>query len=361
MTRPFNESQNTPNFIAGATFIHPQDKKNAEHQTDGFKLPGIIDVHFHGAFGWDFAFGDIDKIGIMLDQLVITGMTGVFPTLLTCAEEQRLQALADIAQVAKTRRQLPIIHGIYLEGPFLAPSRRGSHPQELLEKPSIELLKKWQKAASGLIKLITVAPELPGAIEFISKACEMGIVVALGHSAANWDTTEKAIDAGASHVTHLFNAMPPFHHRQANMLSHILSRRDLCIEIIGDCEHVVPEIVKFTCGIQENSQIIFVSDAVAPAGLADGEYEFYGTRLSRCGDRCCLPGGNLFGGATLLPDCLRRLNQEAELAWGLLGTSVWRNPCRLMKINLPKTEVYFDKDMTWLASKNDHSWYTRVR
>lgn len=360
MIKLFNESENTPSFIADATFIHPQDKKNAEDHADGFKLPGIIDVHFHGAFGWDFAFGDAGRISAMLDQLVTTGITGIFPTLITCAETQRLQALADIAQVATTRRQLPIIHGIYLEGPFLAPSRRGSHPSEFLEKPSIEQLKKWQKAANGLIKVITVAPELPGAIEFISKACEMGVVVALGHSAADWETTEKAVEAGASHVTHLFNAMPSFHHRQANMLSYILSRRDLCVEIIGDCEHVAPEIIKLTCGIQENSQIIFVSDAVAPAGLADGEYDLYGTRLSCHRYRCCLPNGNLFGGATLLPDCLNRLSKEAGLAWGLLGESVWRTPSRLMQINLPKTEVYFDRNMHWLASRNGHSWYTRI-
>jgi N-acetylglucosamine-6-phosphate deacetylase len=357
MTKAYIESRHTPDYLVRNTFIHPQDKLSIDYPVDGFKLPGIIDIHFHGAFGWDFAFGDCDKIEAMLDQLLVTGLTGVFPTLITCGEEQRLKALSDIAKVARSRQTLPIMHGIYLEGPFLAPSRRGSHPENFLMKPSIELLEKWQKAADGLIKLITIAPELPGALEFISRASEMGVITALGHSAADWKTTEMAVEAGARHVTHLFNAMPGFHHRQANMLSFIMGRRDLSIELIGDCEHVAPEILRLTCNMHENSQIIFVSDAVAPAGLADGEHELYGTHLSKCGRRCCLPDGNLFGGATLLPDCLNSLNTSAELAWGLLGTSVWRTPCNLMGIKPPDTEVYFDQNMRWLASRQGNTWY----
>ncbi|PKL45243.1 MAG: hypothetical protein CVV41_03890 [Candidatus Riflebacteria bacterium HGW-Riflebacteria-1] len=358
MTELFTESRSTPDFLIRNTFIHPQDKPNIDYPVDGFKLPGIIDIHFHGAYGWDFAFGDVDKINAMLDQLLTTGITGIFPTLITCSEEQRLQALADIAQVVKTRQRLPIIHGIYLEGPFLAPSRRGSHPEEHLMAPDIELLKKWQKAADGLIKIITVAPELPGALDFIAAARKLGIITALGHSAADWATTEKAVEAGATHITHLFNAMPAFHHRQANLLSYVLANRDLSIELIGDCEHVAPEIIKLVCNLHENNQIIFVSDAVAPAGMPDGNYQLYGTHLIKSGCRCCLPDGNLFGGATLLPECLNRLSEQAGMAWGLLGTSVWRTPCNLLDLKTPDTEVYFDQNMQWMASRHAHTWYS---
>jgi len=358
MTTPYIESKSTPDFVIRDTFVHPQDKSNIDYPVNGFKLPGIIDIHFHGAYGWDFAFGQTDKLNIMLDKLLITGMTGVFPTLITCSEEQRLQAIADIAQVAKTRRQLPIIHGIYLEGPFLAPQKRGSHPEEHLLLPSLELLKKWQKAANGLIKIITVAPELPGALEFISQAKSMGIVTALGHSAADWETTEKAVEAGARHITHLFNAMPAFHHRETNLLSYVLTRRDLSIELIGDCEHVAPEIIKLACNLYDNNQIIFVSDAVAPAGLSDGDYSLYGTHLIKSGCRCCLPDGDLFGGATLLTECLSRLNKQVGLSWGVLGTSVWRTPCNLFEMKPPDTEVFFDQRMQWQASRHEHVWYT---
>lgn len=359
MTNLYTEKSNIPEFLLHKVCIHPQDKKTIDSPVDGFKLPGIIDIHIHGAYGWDFSFGDQAKINAMLDKLLITGMTGVFPTLITCSEQQRLKALQDIAQVAKNRRQLPIIHGIYLEGPFLAPERRGSHQQELLLLPDIELLEKWQKAANGLIKIITIAPELPGALEFIGKARAMGITIALGHSAADWETTEKAVEAGANHVTHLFNAMPAFHHRKANLLSYILTRHNLSIELIADGEHVAPEILSLACNLHENSQIIFISDAVAVAGMPDGEYHLYDSNLSKKGQRCCLPDGSLFGGATILPECLNQLSDKTSFAWGLLGTAVWRTPCNLLGIEPPDTETFFDLDMHWLASRHHHTWYCK--
>ncbi len=356
----FTETRRQPICLHGKNFVHPQDKQAADAVIDGYKLPGIIDVHFHGAFGWDFAFGDADRIEEMLDQLLAKGMTGVFPTLITCPEEQRLQALADIASVARRRKRLPMLHGIYLEGPFLAGEKRGSHPENCLMKPTMASFEKWQKAADGLIKIITVAPELPGALEFIAEVTRIGVTVALGHSNADWATTEKAIAAGASHVTHLFNAMPALHHRQPNLLSHVLANRKVNIELIGDCEHVAPEIIKFVYGLFESSQIILVSDAVAPAGMPDGEYQLYNTSLIKSDCQCCLKGGGLFGGATLLIDCLPKLAERAGLSWGLLGTSAWRNPCDQFNIRPPETEVFFDTKMQWLATRFNHqTWYSR--
>lgn len=352
------EHKTKPAGLKGKTFIHPQDKLLADTQIDGFTLPGIIDIHFHGAYGWDFAFGNPEKISVMLDQILAEGITGLFPTLITCSEEQRLLALRDIAAVVRARSRLPVIHGIYLEGPFLSPQKRGSHPEQYLMLPSMKLLEKWQKAADGMIKLITVAPELPGAIEFIKEAVKSGVIIALGHSAADWDTTAKAIEAGARHVTHLFNAMPALHHRQPNMLSCILANRDLSIELIGDCEHVAPEMVKLVFSLYENNQLILVSDAVAPTGLEDGEHHLYNTVLTKSGCRCCLSNGNLFGGGTMLSACLKRLNEKAGISWGLLGTSVWRNPCKLMEIEPPDTEVFYDNKMNWLASRHNQSWFS---
>lgn len=356
----FVESSKQPDWLQKMSFVHPQDNRETEVRIDGYKLPGIIDVHFHGAFGWDFAFGNTDEIEKMLDQLLASGITGLFPTLITCPEEQRLKALADIAAVAKRRKHLPTLHGIYLEGPFLAPAKKGSHPESCLALPSMELLERWQKAAGGLIKIITVAPELPGALEFITAATRSGVTVALGHSNADWETTKKAIAAGARHVTHLFNAMPVFNHRQPNMLSYLLANRDLYVELIGDCEHLAPEIVKFIFELYEAGQIILVSDAVAPTGLADGNYSFYGEQLVKTRNRCCLCGGNLFGGATLLSACMPRLVDKAGISWGLAGAATWRNPCRQFKIQPPETEVYFDSAMNWLATRfGKNKWYTR--
>ena len=351
------EGQQKPDFLTIKNYIHPQDKAVAGTQGEGFRLPGIIDIHFHGAFGWDFCFGNAEKLEIMLDKMLKRGITGVFPTLITCSEEQRVNALKDIAQILRTRTRPPLMHGIYLEGPFLSPARRGSHPENELLLPDFTLLEKWQEAAEGNIKIITIAPELPGAIEFIRQATEIDVICALGHSDANWDQTQAAIDAGACHVTHLFNAMPALHHRKPNLLSCILNNKNLSIEAIGDGIHVADELLRLIYGIYESDQIIITSDCVATAGLCDGDHNFYGRRLLASNNSCRLEDGNLFGGGAILTDTLKRLGEEAGFAWGLLGTSVWRNPCRLMGIEPPDTEVFFDESFNWKATRFKGHWY----
>lgn len=349
--------KNMPARITGGAYIHPQDQQVPDACLDGYRLPGLIDIHFHGAFSWDFSFGGCKEIDEMLDKVMRTGLTGVYPTLITVSEEARIRALKDIAQVCKQRKSLPIIHGIHLEGPFLAPSRRGSHPLEYLMEPDLSLLDKWQEAADGLIKIITIAPELPGAMPFIKKASEMGITISLGHSDADWKTTEEAVVNGARHVTHLFNAMAPLHHRHPGMLTHILAERNLCVEIIGDCRHVAPETVRLVYNLFENNQIIVVSDAVAACGLTDGLHQLYDQTLKVQQGCCYIADTQLFGGSTILIECLARLNVEAGIPWGLLGTSAWRNPCTLLNLEAPDTEVYFDTEFNWIASRLEDQWF----
>lgn len=361
MSEAFKILSECPEIVSKHNYFHPQDMRITEDSGDGFKLPGIIDTHFHGAFGWDFSFGNSEKINNMLDNLLCTGLTGVLATIITSSEEQTLKAIKDITEVIKTRKILPIVHGIYLEGPFLSKAKCGSHQVELLRNPSIELLKKYQEAAEGNIKVITVAPELPGAIEFIKEAVSMGIRVALGHSAANYETTQKAVEAGASIATHLFNAMPQLHHREANILTYILGHRDLYIELIADCEHVCPEMLGLTYSFYESSQILLISDSMATTGLADGEYDFYNTRIVKKGTKCQLKTGGFFGGATTLPQSLNIIANKTPMTWGLLGTSAWRIPTNVYDLNAHDTEVFFDSNMNWVCSSMDKKvWFTKA-
>ncbi len=360
MAQAFKILAERPDFIKDNNYFHPQDCKSIESSEDGFKLPGIIDAHCHGAFGWDFSFGDSDKINKMLDQMLCTGMTGVVATIITSPEDQTIKAIKDIVKVVKNRKALPIVHGIYLEGPFLSKEKCGSHPVECLRNPSIELLKKYQEAAEGLIKVVTVAPELPGAIEFIKEAVAMGIVVALGHSAADFATTIKAVEAGATVVTHLFNAMPSLHHRDANILTYVLSHRDLAIELIADCEHVCPEMLSFVYSFYEPSQIILISDSMATTGLKDGEYKFYNTEIVKKATRCQLKAGGFFGGALTLPESLKIMAEKTPMSWGLIGTSAWRNPLNHYNLKSHETEVYFDSHMNWICSLLDkNTWFVK--
>ena len=186
----------------------------------------------------------------------------------------------------------------------------------------------------------------------------MGITVALGHTNADYKTTAKAVEAGATIVTHLFNAMPQLHHRDPNILTYILSHRDLAVELIADCEHVCPEMLSFIFSFYEASQIILISDSMATTGLNDGEYDYYNTKIVKKGTRCNLKSGGFFGGATTLPQSLKIMSEKTYMSWGLLGTSAWRTPINHHHLKSRETEVFFDSKMNWICSSLDKKhWF----
>lgn len=356
MSNLYQVSSKKPTIIKDSRFVHPQEKRETDSDF-GYTLPGVIDVHFHGCNGWDFAFGDEDKINQMLDYVLTKGLTGVVPTIMSCPETHLEKVLMDLHKVIDQRKTLPIIHGLHLEGPFLSPNKCGAHNKHFLQSPCIKKLQHWQRLSGGNIKVITVAPELPGAIEFIKEAVKMGIKVSLGHSEADWYTTAKAVEAGATCVTHIFNSMSRFHHRQPNILSYALLNKDLYYELIGDCEHVSPEIVQFLLHSCEASKLLVVSDSMAVTDLEDGWYDFYDEKIAKTATLSRLANGNLFGGALMLPSCLKRLADKAQISWSTLGQSVWRNACDFLEIESPDIQVYFDKNMVWQATKYKEEWY----
>ncbi len=324
---------------------------------DGFRLPGMIDLHIHGAYGFDFTHGGPDRIEATLDKLIECGLTGIVPTLITCPEGARIQALADLKTVALRRRKPPRILGIYLEGPFLSPHRCGSHPPALLMKPDLEALKRWQNAAGGLIKLITIAPELDGAIEFMSAARRMGVIPAIGHTDADHETTCRACPEGIGHVTHLYNAMRPFSHREPSVLSALFQQPRVTVEIIGDGIHVAPEIVAMTYRIFGARRISLISDGICPLGMPNGTYEAYGQKLIVEDGRCALESGKLFGGGLPLIEALRVLSRRAGLSLRDLALSVGFSPAAALGIELPAGDVILDRELRWLATHFDGKWY----
>jgi len=349
-----------PDFLAGCsirdlTMPTPPESLPAE----GYRFPALIDLHIHGGFGWDFSYGDPDRIEDMLDAFIPTGLTGVVATLITCGEEQRMKALGDIAMVAMRRRKPPAIMGVYLEGPFLSPERRGSHPEKLLMKPDIEAVLRWQRQAYGLIRLVTIAPALPGAEELIAELPRHGIRPAIGHTDANHGTTLRALESGVDHVTHLFNAMRPFTHRDPSPVSAVFTYHDVMVELIADGIHVAPEIVAMTSSILGPERLVFISDGVCPLGLPDGEYDAYGTRLDIRNGRCTYVGGHLFGGGKSLLDCIPILHGEAGLPLDEIADGTGANPCRAIRAEMPPGDVILDKQFRWQATHFGGVWYWR--
>lgn len=350
-----------PDEILCKTYRNAETASNKDELREiyGFRFPGIIDIHIHGAFGWDFSWGNKAKIEQTLDKLLECGYVGIVPTIITSSEDQTSSALADITAVAKNRIKPPKIYGIHLEGPFISLDKRGSHCTEYIKsKFDFELLKKWQNIAEKKIKLITLALELPNALESIQKIQnELGIYVSIGHSNCSYKIAKSAFELGCWHVTHMYNAMPSFHHRESTLLNAIFHQRDLAVELIGDCIHVAPEVIEFTFKYFSSKRISIVSDAVMPTGLPDGLYKAYDNTIRKIGGACYLENGQLFGGASLLLDCAKKIFSKTDISLSDISHSLFYSPCNALGVNPPKTDVLVDSEFHWLATKVDGIWY----
>jgi N-acetylglucosamine-6-phosphate deacetylase len=237
--------------------------------------PGFVDIHIHGADGAlceDAAAESLERISAALVRYGVTGFLATLATLPPAALEAAVRTIAATASSLPGARIL----GIHLEGPYLNPLRAGAQSVRDMRSPSIEELDRLQDLCGELIRLVTVAPELPGAVPFIAAVRERGLVVSLGHSDASAGDVLLAVGAGATHVTHLFNAMRPLHHREPGIAGAALTDDTLSIEIIADGHHVAPRMIDLTFRCKPKGKTILVSDAVAALGLPDGACTMFG-------------------------------------------------------------------------------------
>ncbi|MDP9374761.1 MAG: amidohydrolase family protein, partial [Chloroflexota bacterium] len=243
-------------------------------------LPGFIDLHIHGAGGADAHAGEIAPLAAFLPRC---GVTAFLPTLAADAEARTLDALRAIARVrdeqARDNAGGALILGAHLEGPFLNPARAGAIPPEHLRPADPVRAGRLLDAAPGLVRLMTVAPDAPGAIDLIPELARRGVVVSLGHTAADYGLFRRAVDAGARHTTHLFNAMTGLHHRAPGAAGAALTDDRVTVELIADGEHVHPAMLALAIRARGVDRVALVSDAVGPAGLPPGEYRWFGRRV----------------------------------------------------------------------------------
>jgi N-acetylglucosamine-6-phosphate deacetylase len=245
-------------------------------------VPGFIDLHIHGAGGHDVMEGNARALDRIASVVARYGTTSLLATTVTAPAEETCHSLEAIARYIRshengqdvTPRSRPAaeILGIHLEGPFIAKARRGVHPAEAIAKPSIESLDKFLKAADGLVRILTLAPELPGAMEMIAHAVAQKIVVALGHTDADYEQARAAIQAGARHAVHFYNAMRPFTHRDPGIVGAILTDPEVTAEVIADLVHVAGPAIQVLIGTKGFDTVLLVSDGIAATGMADGHY-----------------------------------------------------------------------------------------
>ncbi|RUQ09221.1 N-acetylglucosamine-6-phosphate deacetylase [Curtobacterium sp. HSID17257] len=267
-----------------------------DHVTEvtGTVLPAFVDLHAHGALGQDFASCSVDEARAAAAHhaargtahLVASIATGTVPD--TVAALHRLRPLVDDGTLA----------GLHLEGPWLAPARRGAHAVGLLHPPTPDEVDLFVDAGGAALRIVTLAPELPGALDAVRRLVASGIVVAIGHTDADGDQVRAAVDAGATLVTHLFNGMPPLHHRAPGPVGVALSDERLTVECIVDGHHLDPVTVDLVRGAA-GDRLVLVSDAMAATGCADGSYRIAGSEVVVADGVARLADGSSLAGSTI--------------------------------------------------------------
>jgi N-acetylglucosamine-6-phosphate deacetylase len=280
---------------------------------DAVLAPGFIDIHMHGGAGLDLMSASLAELPRLNKFLTAHGVTGYFPTTVaapldeTCSALDRLADAIQAARVSHSAKSddlqaLPL--GIHLEGPFLSHKRRGVHPPENLLEPTLEIFERLWQAARGQVRMMTIAPELPGAIEVIVEAARRGVCVSIGHSDAISETAQAAVKAGVRHATHTFNAMRPLDHREPGILGEALTSERLSADIIADGIHVAPEVVKLFLRAKGLERAVLITDATAAAGMPDGIYQLGPIEVEVKNGRCTLHGetGDKLAGSVLTMD-----------------------------------------------------------
>ncbi len=294
-------------------------------------LPAFFDIHVHGAASFDFMRANAAEIDAVGRFLATKGVAYYLPTTLTGPLDTTLRALETLAAAIHRQTPLDVAKplGINLEGPFLCPAKRGAHPLDQLRAPSIELLSRYQEAAAGQIRLITIAPEMPGALEVIAYAAAQGIRVSLGHSNATAAQTEAAIAAGAVSATHTFNAMRALDHREPGIAGTVLDRDDLFAEAIVDGVHVHPALVRLWFRSKGAERAILITDGMSATGMGDGTF-MLGDLSVEVRDGICLSHGVLAGSVLTLDRAVANLREMAGTALPVAVRLASRNPARML-------------------------------
>lgn len=273
-----------------------------------YVIPGLVDVHFHGCVGEDFSDATPDGLQKIADYELSQGVTYLCPAGMTLPEDQLTAICRNTAAHRAKHSGGAEVVGVHLEGPFLCTAKKGAQNADYLHDPDIPMLKRLQDAAEGCVRLVTVAPEQPGAMEFIQAAVNMGITVSVGHTVADYDTAKAAFEAGASHATHLYNGMPGLHHRLPAVIGAAYEVPSVQPELICDGVHIHGAVVRLTFGLFGAERMVLISDSLRATGMPDGEYPFGGQMIEVHGNRATILGHpeTLAGSVTSLMGCLRQ-------------------------------------------------------
>ena len=302
--------QEDGSFLEQALYINDHrlvDK--AEYQDDGkvidaeglLVLPGLVDIHSHGAAGEDFSDGNPEGLKKILQYEKRCGITSYCPTSMTFPKERLRQIFASI-KGAQTEDGATVV-GINMEGPFLDPAKKGAHVEKWIAAPDVAFVRELNQDADGLVRLVTLAPNMDGAEEFIKEMHEE-VCISLGHTAADYDCASRAMKLGAHHVTHLYNAMQPFGHRAPGLIGAAMDDPECMVELICDGYHIHPSAIRAAFRMFGPERVILISDSMRATGMENGTYELGGQEVTVKDRKAVLKDGTLAGSATNLYGCM---------------------------------------------------------
>ena len=292
--------------VKDGCFEKIKEKQRPDQEDVDYMIPGLVDIHLHGNSGADFSDGSYDGLVKMARFLATAGTTSFSPASMTLPEETIAAAFRSAVKLRDDAPQgCAALRGVTMEGPFFNEKKKGAQNADFLKKPVAGMFRRLQEKADGLIRIACVAPELDGAQDFIREVSATGVTVSAAHTNAAYDEAAAGFDAGITHLTHLFNAMPPLLHREPSVIGAASERDNVTAELICDGVHAHPSAVRAAFKLFGPSRICLISDAMAACGLSDGESMLGGQKVFIKDGRATLADGTIAGSVATLFTCFR--------------------------------------------------------
>lgn len=311
--------------------------------------PGFIDIHIHGFDGCDTMDGNEEAIKTISKGITRNGVTAFLPTTMTMSLDKITKALDSVRSIKEKGAHGAEILGVNMEGPFINKKYKGAHDEQHIIPSDYEIIKKYK----DIISLITIAPEVEGALEFIKKLkSETNIIMSMGHSGASYEAAKEGITCGISHVTHLFNAMTGLHHRNPGVVGAALTHNVTC-EIIADTIHIHPSLFSMLLNTKDLEQIVLITDCMSAGGKEDGEYDLGGQKVFVKNKQARLEDGTLAGSVLNLNDAVYNISKYTDFTLSRLITLITLNPAKILGIDKLKgtLEIGKDADITVFDNK----------
>lgn len=319
-------------FIENHKIVGSEDEVTDKSVIDAqglMVIPGLVDIHSHGAYGHDFSDGDTEGLKTILRYEKSCGITSYCPTSMTLPFERLTEIFATL-KGAMDMQDGAAVRGINMEGPFLDISKKGAHVGEYIHRPDAQFLRGLNEISGGMVKLVTLAPNVEGAMEFIDQVHEE-VCISLGHTGADYETASEAMRRGAHHVTHLYNAMLPFAHREPGLIGAAADDPECMVELICDGLHIHPAVVRSTFRMFGKDRVVLISDSMMATGMENGTYELGGQEVFMKDRKATLKDGTLAGSATNLYDCMcKAVSFGIPLADAIFAAT--RNPAKSIGI-----------------------------